>query len=474
MPILAVDSKGNVTAEAVSNYTLIRRDAVARKIQACFESGPVARGWFDALSEKDLYEEKDGETKYMGETSAEEDTKAALERAKGTADPIEMVGAIEDLILYFCGFNAMKPLKAVCIVNAVHFQFDVDVERLLDFQFSLPSAEDAPTENEKAFFDNAVVSSGELLLRCIVETGDGGFLANPFSPGMPMGKLLKLPLFAQFVMVLTNAVEAVWYNEAVPTCPMAINLYASLLVDNAPVLQMIDGVHVVEVMEMTKGARRGPQVDDWVGKIREAGAIVLLDDFDANHPAVDSKPDGIKVSVFANAFHSLQAFKNQPLGDASRPFLPITEIPFVEKEKANPCDLVDYYGSIVLKHQRGVNILVMEGSENCLKSEVPGPPLNFSEPKATVASAHVYQAAARVMRANQAGSQSFRMLHQGGRALYPDEDFDQDACAVIAASGKPIASARTGDAGTIAWIGQEAVRRAAMQVRPLVCGLIRK
>jgi len=116
----------------------------------------------------------------------------------------------------------------------------------------------------------------------------------------------------------------------------------------------------------------------------------------------------------------------------------------------------------------------MEGSENCLKSEVQGAPLNFSEPGATVASAHVYQAAARAMRANQPEGQSFQMLHQGGRALYEDEHFDEDACAVIEASGKPMPAARAGDAGTLAWIGSEAVRRAAMQQRPLVCGIKKK
>merc|ERR1712224_967076 len=124
-----------------------------------------------------------------------------------------------------------------------------------------------PTDAEKALFDDASVGAAELLLRCVVETSDGGLLANAFSPGMPMGKLHKLPLLAQLVMVLTNAVEAVWYEEAVPTCPMGINVYASLLVDEAPVLQMVAGVHVVEIMEMTKGARRGLEVDEWVSRI---------------------------------------------------------------------------------------------------------------------------------------------------------------------------------------------------------------
>jgi len=297
----------------------------------------------------------------------------------------------------------------------------------------------------------------------VVETGDGGLLANALSPGMPMGKLLKLPLFAQFVMVLTNAVEALWYQEVVPTCPMAINLYASLLVEEAPVPQMVAGVSIIEIMEMTKGAKRGPEVDDWVCKIREAGAIVMLDDFDAKHPGLNSKPDGIKVSVFSNAFHSLQMVKN-----------PLNEVPFLEKEQANALDVVDYYGSIVPKHQGDVKFLIMEGSENCLKSEAAGPPLNFADPRATTASAHVYQVAARAMRANQPEGQVLQMLHQGGRALYADEDFDEEARAVIVTSGQSLESARTVHAGTMAWMGQEAVRRAEMQTRLQVCGVVKK
>merc|ERR1712100_784351 len=259
----------------------------------------------------------------------------------------------------------MKPSKAKCIVNALHFQFDVDVDRLLGASLPLPSADGALSDAEKALFDEANIGAAELLLRCVVETGDGSSIANPFSPGMPMGKLLKLPLFAQFVMVLTNAVEAVWYEEAIPTWAMGINVYASLLVAEAPVLQMTQSVSVVEIMEMTKGAKRGPEVDGWVDKIRQTGATVVLDDFDAKHPGIGSKPDGIKVCVFANAFHSLQAFKNAPLGDSSTPLLPIIDIPRMEKEHVNPFDLLDYYGAIVPKHQNGARVLIMEGSENC-------------------------------------------------------------------------------------------------------------
>jgi len=275
-----------------------------------------------------------------------------------------------------------------------------------------------------------------------------------------MGKLLKLPLFAQLIMVLTNAVEAGWYQQEVPNCPMAINLYASLLVADSPVQQMVEGVQQVEIMEMTKGAKRGPEVVDWVKKIREFGSFVLLDDFDASHPGVDSEPDAIKVSVFGNAFHSLQVFKEGGVP---------AEMPFVEKEKFNCMDFKDYYCSFVPKIQPKVKMVVLEGSENCLKSEVsPGPPLNFGEPKATIASAHLVQAAAKALRAM---NPDLKMCRQGGRALYPDEEFDADASAVIAKSGKKLAAARTNDAGTMAWMGQEAVRRASLKVRPLVCGV---
>jgi len=450
-------------------YLNARRETVAGRLQTALSSNDVAKEWFEKLGESELYEEKDGERKYMGDASAEEETKAALGRAKSAANEVEIVAAMEDLILCFCGFSVMRPLRARCIVNAVHFQFKVDVDQLLGTTYPLPSADGTPSDACKSLFDQANIGLAELLLRCVVETADGGLLANPFSPGMPMGKLLKLPLFAQFVMVLTNAVEAVWYQEGVPECPMGINLYASLLVPNAPVRELVEGVKVVEVMEMTKGAKRGQEVDDWVAQIRAGGAIVMLDDFDAKHPGLGSQPDGIKVSVFVNAFHSLQTFKNEP------PILPMGDLQKVEKEKTNPFDVVDYYGDIVPTHQSGVRLLVMEGSENCLKSEIsPGPPLNFGEPKATTASAHVYQAAARAMQKTQPEGQVFEMYHQGGRALYADEDFDAEASEVIAKSTKPMAAARTGDAGTMAWMGVEAVRRASLQGRLPVCGVMKK
>jgi hypothetical protein len=472
MPVLPVSPAGIVDDGALDAYLHKRWEAVGNRLQTCLDNSSAARNWLQALSEKDLHEDDDG--KYMGDAASEDDTKAALGRVKSAGNPIEMVQAVEDMTMSFCGFTVMRPHKAKCIVNAVHFQYTVDVDRLLSTSLSLPSAEGAPMVEEKALFDEANVGGGELLLRCVTETPDGSMIANPFSPGMPMGKLLKLPLFAQLVLVLTNAVEAVWYQEALPLCPMGINVYASLLVADAPVLQMTDGVSVVEIMELTKGAKRGAEVERWVEKLREAGATVLLDDFDTKHPGLDSKPDGIKVCVFANANHSLQAFKNEPVEGSSAPLLPIEEVPHIEKERLNEHDLFDFYGSLVPKHQSGARVLVMEGSENCLKSEIKGPPFNFSEPRATIASAHVYTAAAKALCASLPEGESLQMLHQGGRALYDDEVFDEDACAVIAACGKQMAAARAGDAGTMAWIGSEAVRRAAMQQRPLVSGVVKK
>jgi hypothetical protein len=89
--------------------------------------------------------------------------------------------------------------------------------------------------------------------------------------------------------------------------------------------------------------------------------------------------------------------------------------------------------------RESIQELIVEGSENCLKSEVrQGPPLNFDEPQATTATAHLYQAAARSLIA---WIPNLQMLHRGGRALYDNEEFDEDARAVIQNLGKPLPSA---------------------------------
>ena len=144
----------------------------------------------------------------------------------------------------------------------------------------------------------------------------------------------------------------------------------------------------------------------------------------------------------------------------------------LEKAQINDMNFKDYYCSLVPRMKEGIQKLIMEGSENCLKSEVrQGPPLNFDEPQATKATAHVYQAAARSL---VPWNPNLQMLHQGGRALYDDEEFDEDARAVIQNLGKPMASARKGDAGILAWLGDEAKRRGAMKVHPLACGVMKK
>jgi hypothetical protein len=416
----------------------------------------VAQGWLARFSMDELYEEVGGEWKYLGEASGEAQTLVAMQRAKATSDPVEMVLAVEDVVLNFCGFQG---IKTKFIANALHFQFGTDVDRLVDTTLTALTDAEGPSDSDKALFDDTQIVSAELLLRVVVETADGELVANPFSPGQPMGKLLKLPLFAQLVLVLTNAVEATLYQEELPDCPMAINVYASLLVEGAPVRQMVEGVQHVEIMEMTKGAKRGPEVVQCVQIMRrDLGCEVLLDDFECSHPGLDSEADGIKASVFINAFHTLQVFKE---GSAEMKSMML-------KEELNDKDFRDFY-SLVAKAQPRVRRLILEGSENCLKSEVtPGPPLNFGEPNATIASAHLCLAIAIFLRML---NPEIKMCRQGGRALYSDEDFDAEASIVIAKCGVKMPAARTNQAGTMAWMGQEAVRRAGMKTRPLVCGI---
>jgi len=457
--VLAVEPNGQVRPEELRTYIAARQQEVARRLRIVLDNAVVQK-WLAEFSETSLYKE---DKQYLGDPSAEQQTLAALHRfhiACQMRDACEMTAAVEEFIHFFCGFHT---IKAKSLINAVHFQFAMDVPKLLSTTIMPPSAGDAPSQDVRDLFDASEIVSAELLLRAVVETADGSLIANCFSPGRPMGSLLKLPFFAQLVMVLTNVVEAIWYQQDNPDCPMSINAYASLLVEGAPILEMIDGVTVVEVMEMTKGAKRGPEVVHWVKTIREQNIEVLLDDFDSKHPGMDSSPNGIKVCVFANAFHSLQAFNDD--GASS-------DMAVVEKEQVNDMDFKDYYCSLVPRMKEGIQKLIMEGSENCLKSEVrQGPPLNFDEPQATTATAHVYQAAARSLIA---WNPNLQMLHQGGRALYDDEEFDEDARAVIQNLSKPLPAARKGDAGTMAWIGDEAKRRAAMKVRPLASGVMKK
>jgi len=464
--VLAVSPSGVVNPGELQAYRSKRQRLIATRLEELHGTEMVNK-WFDELLPGNLFENGD-EQKYLGNQSSKDEAlnsdrkdKAlrALQRAKAASTFDAKVAAMEDLIFFFCGFDIGN---AVCLINAVHFQFEVDVAKLLSTVLPALSAAESESALQiaRGIFDESNVSSAELLLRAVVQRDDGTLIASPFSPGMPMSFLLKLPLYAQLVMVLTNVVEATWYEEDIPNCPVSINLYASLLVDAAPILDLVKGVHVVEVMEMTKGAKRGPDVVTWVEELRNHNIKVLLDDFDPNHPAADSKPDGIKVCVFANAFHSRQAFKEDgaPL-----------DMSAVNKEHGNHMDFKDFYKVIVPKMQPCIKTLIMEGSENCLKSETKGPPLNFDEPKATLATAHVYQAAARALTVMEP---SIRMFQQGGRALYEWEDFDASTCELIQSLGIQMAMARRGHAGTLAWVGDEASRRAALKVRPLVCGVV--
>merc|ERR1712070_1034927 len=411
------------------------------------------KAWWDAFSVEGLY----SEGKYQGDAAGEHEAAAAVHRAKATNNLMELVAAVDDFIRFFCGFHS---IKARCLTNAVHFQFEVDRDALISKELPQPSECDMPSEDVRGIFDQSKVAAGELLLRAVVETDDGSLIANAFSAGKPMGLLQKLPVYAQFVMVLTNAVEAVWYEQAIPNCKLSLNVYASLLVDGAPVLEMLDGVSSVEVMEMTKGVERGG-VREWVTQIRDRGIEVLLDDFDSRHPGAGSSCDGVKICVFANAFHTLQAV-NEDGGPQ--------DVEVVKKEKLNDMDFRDYHCSLVPTVQPCISKMVFEGSENCMKSTVsPGPPLTFDNAQATTASVHVYQTAAKIQGLQNPGLQ---MVHQGGRALYDDEEFDDDVLALLRNLGKdPSGSARKGDAGTMAWMGSEATRRANMKTRPLVCGV---
>jgi len=469
---LPVSATGVVVPEILEAYQIKRQRAIATHLTKMQDNDAVM-AWLDELSSDMLFNKTDGEPKYLGyqsskdeavNTRCREEAVNSVSRAKEASTMVGRVAAMEDFIHFFCGFDTVN---AVCLVNAVHFQYEMDMSKLLSTRLPALSVSDPTDASARDLFDVSEVASAELLLRSIVKTTNNTLVANPMSPGLPMSFLLKLPMYAQLVMVLTNVVEATWYQEGLPDCPIAINLYASLLVDGAPVLDMVHGVHVVEVMELNKGAQRGLEVKSWVRRLRQHNIEVLLDDFDTNHPAADSDPDGIKVCVFANAFHSLQSMKEDGALNANGEPL---DVAFVDKEHVNNMDFKDYHCSILPKLQPHVRKLVMEGSENCLKSEEKGP-LSFDHPLATLATAHVYQVAARAMRSREPTA---RMFQQGGRALYEDEDFDEATKENIRSLGVPMPAARKGHAGTFAWIGDEAYRRAILQVRTRVCGVVKK
>ena len=70
-----------------------------------------------------------------------------------------------------------------------------------------------------------------------------------------MGKLLKLPLLAQCLLVLINAMEGEWYQNEMPAIPMSINLYASILEMDSPVMEIVGTVGVVEINGNGKGSK---------------------------------------------------------------------------------------------------------------------------------------------------------------------------------------------------------------------------
>lgn len=268
-------------------------------------------------------------------------------------------------------------------------------------------------------------------------------------------------MFAQLIMVLGSAVDGNAYQNQMPDLPLSINVYAGLLCEDAPVLKIVEGVRVLEVMEMTRGARRTPALSSWVNELQSHGYRVMLDDFNTQHPALESTPTGIKVCMFQNAAHSLQMFKEGRL-----------PANFTEADAADVSSVVGFYASFIRTTVPKASVLVMEGSENGMKSDLQpgqkGPPLNFSEPMATQATALVYKAAASILEASN--REGFQMMQQGGRALYGDELFDEGVTAMVEACGKPIEAARR-EAGTMAWTGSLAPLHASRKTRSLVCGV---
>lgn len=412
---------------------------------------------------------------YAGDAKSESETRASVLAVQNSQSNEELVNNLEDFILKFCGFCNMSPSPAEYLTNGIHFQYETNIDKLMSTPLPLPAEVDSTPYEVKSIFDEATVFSAELLLRVVVKSVDGSVVvANPFSPGAPMGKLLKLPLLAQLHLVLINAVEAEFYQKEMPAIPMAINLYASILEVDSPVLDFVGNAEVVEIMEMTKGAKRAESVAAAASTLQQNGRVVLLDDFDASHPARDCAATGVKSSVFATAFHALQVIKNDR-GDGSA-LLPFEGAP-LPHDAASPraMNVCDYYGALVATIQPGARTLIVEGSENCIKSEVqPGPPLNYSEPRATLAVAHVYRAAALTMIGMAGGDAAgIRILQQGGRALYTDEAFDEDIMGTLASLGKPLPAAQGADAGTMAWLGTEAARRVQSRQRTAVCGVTR-
>lgn len=119
----------------------------------------VGKRWFDSYTEEQLYEVVDGVRKYLGEPSGEAQTLAAVNRAKASSDPREIVRAVEEMVLNFCGF---QNIKTKCIANAVHFQFGINRQRVLSTPPTALSVAEGPSDADKALSDDAEVVSAEL------------------------------------------------------------------------------------------------------------------------------------------------------------------------------------------------------------------------------------------------------------------------------------------------------------------------
>ena len=177
--MLALEPNGHVRPEALQTYIAARKQEVAKRLLVVLDNDVVQR-WLEEFSEASLYTEA-GDGQYLGESSAESQTLAALQRVKSTCqtrNACEIVAAVEDFIHFFCGFHT---INAKCLLNAVHFQYAVDVPKLLATVIMPPSAGDAPSQNVKDLFDASEIVSAELLLRAVVETDDGSLIGNPYS-----------------------------------------------------------------------------------------------------------------------------------------------------------------------------------------------------------------------------------------------------------------------------------------------------
>jgi len=137
--VLTLKPDGHVRFEDLQTYIEARQQAVAERLAKMMDNIVVQRWFADFTEEFALYKE-DG-VSYLGAASSEQQTKAALQQAKATSKASEIIAAMIDFILFFCGFDANNNAK--CLTNAVHFQYAVNVQQLLSMTIPPPSADDA-------------------------------------------------------------------------------------------------------------------------------------------------------------------------------------------------------------------------------------------------------------------------------------------------------------------------------------------